>query len=125
MTHRQQHSLPVSKHCKLQHKFASIAAFLLYFTSYSWTWHIFPLPANCRPPKTVGLGAAAPIAPPLNAALQTTLNQAAFLLEMKERETVRDDLIVDESYEEMKRLLIMDAASSQSLHWLKLHEDRV
>ena len=32
-THSDIVSLPVSKHCKLQHNFASVAALLLYFTS--------------------------------------------------------------------------------------------
>jgi len=53
-----------NKHCNLQHKFASVAVFLFYFTSYCCTQHIFPLSANCGPQKTEGPGAAAPIAPP-------------------------------------------------------------
>ena len=54
-----------NKHCNLLHKFASVAVFLLYFTSYCCTQHIFSLSANCGPPKTAGPGAAAPLEPPL------------------------------------------------------------
>ena len=62
-TQRRIVSLPVSKHCKLQHTFTSVAVFLPYFISYCCALQFLPLPANCGPPETAGPGAAAPLAP--------------------------------------------------------------